>query len=62
MVCTPVVSPMNASIHASSGRYFSIMRFITASHPQRRVEKVPSKSQTIALIALLMSELLCAFD
>ncbi len=53
---------MNASIHASSGRYFSIMRFITASHPQRRVEKVPSKSQTIALIALLMSELLCAFD
>ncbi len=49
---------MNASIHVSSGRYFSIMRFITASHPQRSVENVPSKSHTTAFIGLVMSAVL----
>ena len=51
----PVVSPMKASIHFSSpGRYFSIIRFMTSSQPQRSVENVPSKSHTIALIDFFM--------
>ena len=46
---------MKSSIHASSGRYFIIMRFITFSHPHRKVENVPSKSHTMAFMGLFMS-------